>query len=312
MSINPFFRSLTVVANGPIASKPVLKGLYLRFLERENHLPISATLYAATKEIGNIRLMEIKGASDVAQVIELPQEEETFCFAYQFIGNSVITASGSWPLKWGQHIGCCTNRGEKLICRIDRGKTWMLLIGISGDALQAMRSEFPALAQSPRAPLTIGYRQKHLFDKVQQLKGGAYTLDVKLNYYIALLIEQYQSDLGAQLKAVNNADIALYHKAASYILEHYMERKLTRQEIADALCVSIRTLTRAFEGKQVTISRAIQLARLHKARERLRSNGDEPIDLLASDLHFSDTQYFVQCYTALFKITPDAERKRRG
>ena len=90
-----------------------------------------------------------------------------------------------------------------------------------------------------------------------------------------------------------------------------MERKLTRQKIADALFVSVRTLTRAFEGKQVTISRAIQLARLHKARERLRGS-DDAIEQLASELHFSDTQYFIQWYTELFKLAPDADRNRRG
>ena len=311
MSTSPFFKSLTVTANGPIESKPVLKGLYLRFLERENHLPVSATLYAATKAVGDIQIMEIKGASDAAQVIELPQEKEIVCFAYQFIGNSVITASGTRQLKSGQHIGCSSNVGEKLICRIDRGKTWMLLIGISGAALQSMRSEFPQLTQSSPSPLAIGYRQKHLFGKVQQLKEGAYSLDVKLNYYIALLIEQYQNDLSAQLKTLNNADIALYHKAAAYIQEHYMERKLTRQKIADALCVSTRTLYRAFEGKQVTISRAIQLARLHKARERIRGNDDTPIEQLASELHFSDTQQFIQGYTELFKVSPGEDRGKR-
>ncbi|WP_262249011.1 hypothetical protein [Parapedobacter soli] len=191
--MNPFFRSLTVIANGPIDSKPVLKGLYLRFLERENHLPISDTLYAATQETGNIRLMEIKGASEAAQVIEFPREEETFCFAYQFIGNSVITASGSWPLKWGQHIGCRTHTGERLLCRIDRGKTWILLISISGEALQAIRSEFPTLAHKPRSPLTIGYRQKNLFDKVQQLKGGAYSVISDLAKYVEIIARGNQT-----------------------------------------------------------------------------------------------------------------------
>lgn len=89
-----------------------------------------------------------------------------------------------------------------------------------------------------------------------------------------------------------------------------MERKLTRQQIADALYISVRTLTRAFEGKQATTSKAILLARLHRARERLRS-GDGPIEHLASELHFSDTQQFIECYTELFKVTPDADRKRR-
>lgn len=312
MNANPYFESLAVVAHGPIDHKPILKGLYLRFLEGEAHFPISATLYAAAKTIGDTRTMEIKGASDAAQVIELPVDEETICLIYQFIGNSAITASGSWPLKSGQHIGCSASAKKKLICRIDRGKTWMLLVIVSGETLRELRAEFPQLAHKPRSPLAIGYRQKHLFDKLQKLKGGSYSLDIKLNYHIALLIEQYQSDLSAQLKAVNNADIALYHKASAYIREHYKERKLTRQKIADALCVSVRTLTRAFEGKRVTISGAIQLARLHKARERLRMDSDDAIDDVASELHFSDTQQFVQCYTELFKVTPDADRNRTG
>lgn len=170
------------MAHGPMESKPILRGLYLRFLEHEPHLPISDTLYAATKTMGDIRIMEIKGASDAAQIIELPQEEETLCFTYQFMGKSVIAASGSRQLKSGQHIGCRTDIGEKLICKIDRGKTWMVLIGISGGALRSVHSEFPTLADAPGSPLPIGYRQKHLFDKVQRLRGGSFSLDIKLNY----------------------------------------------------------------------------------------------------------------------------------
>lgn len=274
------------------------------------HLPISTTLYAATKAVGDVRIIEIKGTSDAAQVIELP-EAETLYIAYQFIGNSVITAAGSRQLKSGQHIGCCTRAMEKLICRIDRGKTWMLLICISGGALRTVCSEFPTLADEPHAALAIGFRQKTLFDKVQQLKPGAYTLDIKLSYYIALLVEQYQNDLDAHMKAADSTDIALYHKAAAYIQQHYMERKLTRQQIADALCVSIRTLTRAFEGRQVKISKAIQMARLHKARAQLRKKTDDTIEDLACTLHFADTQQFIQCYTELFKISPEEDRGRR-
>lgn len=116
--------------------------------------------------------------------------------------------------------------------------------------------------------------------------------------------------MNAQLKAANNVDIALYHKATAYIQQHYMERKLTRQQIADALFVSVRTLYRAFEGKQLTISRAIQLARLHKARELLRNKPEESIEHVASELHFPDAQHFIECYTELFKVAPGAERKR--
>src|SRR5690606_38827923 len=120
--------------------------------EREAHLPISETLYAAARAIGDIQIMEIKGASDTAQLFELPQEDESLYFIYQFIGKSVIAASGSRQLKPGQHIGCHAAPGEKLICSIDRGKTWMLLIGISGKALRSVYSEFPTLAEEPHSP----------------------------------------------------------------------------------------------------------------------------------------------------------------
>src|SRR5690606_34606992 len=102
MNLHPFFKSLTVTANGPIASRPVLSGLHLRFLECEDHLPISETLHAAVKELAGIQIMEVKGVSDTAQVIELPQEAEIGCLVYQFMGNSVLNTSKSWKLKSGQ------------------------------------------------------------------------------------------------------------------------------------------------------------------------------------------------------------------
>lgn len=274
------------------------------------HWPISTALYAAAQEIGDVRIIEIKGTSPVPEVIELPEEEQ-FCLTYQFLGNSVITTAGSRRLKSSQHIGCGTPETEKFICRIERGRTWMLLIIVRGNALRAARNEFPALAHHPATALPIGYRQKSLFDKIQQLKAGPYTLDTKVAYHIALLLEQYQKDGDAHIKAADNADIALYHKATAYIQEHYMERKLTRHQMADALCVSVRTLTRAFEGKRIKISRAIQLARLHKAREQLRRKADDSVADLASALHFADEQQFIQSYAEQFGITPEEERMKR-
>src|SRR5690606_13893727 len=113
------------------------------------------------------------------------------------------------------------------------------------------------------------------------------------------------------IKSKTNADIALYHKAVAYILEHCTERKLTRQQIADELCVSIRTLTRAFGEKNMTTSRAILLGRLHKAREWLRADKELSIDDAAARLHFADTERFIREYTAVFRTEPEADRKRR-
>lgn len=310
MAASSFFKSLTVATQGPIERKPSLSGLYLRFLEQEQHWPISPTLYAATKEVGAVRIIEIKGTSDAAEVIELPPAE-MFCLIYQFIGNSVINAGRSRRLQSGQHIGCGIDQMESFICKIARGRTWMLIIALLGDVLQAARDEFSALSHQPKSALPIGYRQRSVLDKIQQLKTSAYTLDIKLTYHIALLVEQYQQDIDAHRNVAANADIALYHKAVAYIQVHYTERKLTRRQIADALCVSVRTLTRAFEGRRVKISGAIQLARLHKAREQLRQNPAVTIADLASSLHFADERQFNQSYADQFGITPEQERRRR-
>ena len=300
------------MAYGPFDSKSVLKGLYLRFLEQELHLPVSETLYAAVRETTIAKVIEIKGSSDAQQHIELPQDMETFCLIYQFIGNSLTTASGSQQLKSGQHAGYYTGADEKFICQIDRGKTWMLLVSLQGPDLDLLRSELETLKQPPATPLPIGYRQKHLLDKIQRFKADAFMLDVKLEYHIALLLEQYKADLRENLKAAASADIALYHKAIDYILAHCTERKLTRQRIADELSVSLRTLYRAFEEKKKTIGHVILLARLHKAREWLRTDKELSIDHVASELHFADTARFIREYTAVFRTEPEADRKRRG
>ena len=308
---NPsFFTSLTVTTRGFTDSKPILKGLYLRFLEQEPHQPVSETLYAAVWATAAVKIIEIKGTSDSPEVIELPHGEETFCLVYQFIGNSTTSASSNQPLKSGQHTGCHTGSEEPLICRIDRGKTWMVLICLSGKALQSVHSDLESLMHPPAAPISIRYRQKHLFDKIQQLKTDTFMLGIKLDYHIALLLEQYKVDLSTLVTTTDNADVALYRKALVYIQTHYQERKLTRQQIADALCVSTRTLYRAFEGQPVTIRKAIELARLHKAREWLRTDKDTPIDHVATELHFPDTTEFIRSYTELFKKTPEVDRKR--
>ena len=312
METPTFFTSFTALARGPIDNKPVLKGLYLRFLEQEPHLPVSEKLYAAAWETSVATVIEIKGSSDTLQHIELPQDTETFCLIYQFIGNSLTTASGSQQLKSGHHAGYYTGADEKFICQIDRGKTWMLLIYLSGQALERLSSELAFIKQPPTTPLAIGYRQKHLFDKIQQLKADAFMRDTKLEYHIALLLEQYKADLRENLKAAASADIALYHKAVDYIVAHCTERKLTRQKIADALFVSVRTLTRAFGERNTTTGKAILLIRLHKAREWLRTDKAATIEQVAAEFHFANTDEFIRQYKELFNKTPEADRKRRG
>lgn len=65
-----------------------------------------------------------------------------------------------------------------------------------------------------------------------------------------------------------------------------------------------RTLTRAFEQKNVTISEMIQLVRLDKARDWIRE-GDKSIDFIASVLYFETTQQFEAAYYVLYKVLPD-------
>lgn len=311
MHKNPFF-IVTCPSTKELRTPVTLDDLYLRFLNGKRAVPITTGLYAVGYEIDYLRLIEVKGTTDTLTSFELLHEQQTFWLVYQFLGHTsmpLLSASNKWQS--GQYNGF-VSRGESTLVQVDRGKNRLLFIGITHNAVDQLKEEFPLLFQiqsSHPTPtsLTIGYREKRLLEKVQQLHTTPYTFAIKLHHLICLLIEQYQQQVQSAMRSTLAGDLALYHQAVAYIQKNFLDPELNRSHIANALNVSLSTLNRAFTGRNKSISGSIQLIRLYKARELLQTTAQN-IEDIAFQLYFTDRKYFTKTYKAHFNCTPNEER----
>src|SRR5690606_27317324 len=237
--------------------------------------------------------------------------------SFQFLGKSIVNNGTIQRLGATEYTGF-HNNGENTILQIDRGKTWLSLVGVRDPKLSALQAEYEKIArflftQTPTQldkAFLIGYKQKRVLEKIQQLRAGAYSLSAKIIYHVNQLIELFEEDLAAFEDKANNTEVALYYRALDYIKQHVLFRKIPRKEMADHLCVTEKTLTRAFSQKKTTIGQMIQIARLDQAREWIRK-GDRPLKEIAADLYFEEFD-FIAAYTTLFNSSPEEDRRKQS
>lgn len=300
------------------AAAPGAAGRYFRFLDGEPASWIAEGLNAAFKDLGHIRVLEIKGETEHQQDFQLFHEKDAIWIVYQFLGRTVINNGTIHHLKSTEYAGF-GNGEHATILQIDRGKTWLACVCVHGNGFLTLQEEYKDITEFlvgpagtyPVKPLLIGYQQKKVLEKIQQLQGGEFSLLTKIHYHIHQLIGLFGQDLNVLQYAPQHTEVALYYRALEYIQEHALDYKILRKEIAEHLCVTERTLTRAFEQKRVTIGQTIQMVRLGQAREWVR-HSDRSVEDIVSSLHFLDRSDFTAAYRTLFKVTPEEDRKKQG
>lgn len=291
--------------------------LYFRFLKQEETTWIAPGLKAVSKEVGSLVCVEIKGELDHMNAFELTQEEDQLWLVFQFIGKSIVNNGTLHHLSSATYHGVA-KQDSNIILQLDRGKNWLALVGIGGPRLSDLKTEYRNIASllaidegegTALKPMTIGYKEKRIFDKLEQLKNSVYSLPIALAYHINELIDLFDQELAKVEKGMDSKEVSLYYQALDYIKAHFLNAKIPRKEIADHLCVHERTLTRAFEQKKVTIGETIQLYRLVKAREWVR-NGNISIDEIAKRLYFENIRKFEKAYYRLYKVYPKEDFRR--
>ena len=290
--------------------------LHFRFLKQEETTWIAPELKAVYKEIGSLVCLEIKGELHYSDAFELVQEGEELWLIFQFIGKSIVNNSRLHHLTSATYQGVARYESN-IILQLDRGKTWLTLVRISGSILLELKNEYLNIGKllaldegfhTNQKPLTIGYKEKRIFDKIEQLKNTSYSFPIKLAYHINELFDLFNQELEA-IQSTGSKEVSLYYQALDYIKNHYLKDRIPRKEIADHLCVHERTLTRAFEQKKVTISETIQMFRLVKAREWIRKE-EKTIEEIANRLHFGDLEHFETAYYRLHKVYPKDDSRR--
>ncbi|MFI1919687.1 helix-turn-helix domain-containing protein [Nocardia sp. NPDC020380] len=95
---------------------------------------------------------------------------------------------------------------------------------------------------------------------------------------------------------------SLIAAATSFTEAHLHEPDLAPAMIARALCVSVRTLHRAFATTDETLMAYVRRRRLERARDALRHAAT--VAQVAERWHFADTSHFRRAYKAQFGHPP--------
>src|SRR5690606_29849972 len=103
--------------------------------------------------------------------------------------------------------------------------------------------------------------------------------------------------------------IQLYHRAISYITEHYLDEQLNLEKVAAACHCSVRNITRAFQARSASITRNIPPIRVYQGRQLLHERPELTMEQIAGMLHFSDAEHFANHYKKHFHRPPREERK---
>ncbi len=297
---------------------PVQKGGYLSCLEETGIVPLTEGLSAVSLANERLSVLELRGQAQQTREFHLHMEDCCFLLMFQLRGNLFL--GGSICVGTERYGGCNTSACP-LYCRLDAGKIWSIVFGLSNRRIEEIQHEWPLFGIQAQADNrvtnldntilhNIGYRHRQIFDKIQQIQNGPYSTLIKLEYQFMRLLELYHADLSDASKSKDLESVRIYRLAIDYILKHYMDADIDRNTIADKLSVSVRTLNRAFEGKGNNVTQSIRLIRIHKVRELLRTT-DSTFDDIAFQLHYMDTKHLAKLYIKQFGYSPTMERKKR-
>lgn len=292
-----------------------LPTLNLNFLTKEDITLWDGKQYIAFKQLEGLHIVEIKGTcpSDGDLDLLFP---ECFWLQFQFTGHSERDSLSHTALSAGEYSGFYSIRDTHKI-KIKTGRIGMVLLGVKIEDTTTFTSEWPMLVKPTTmdqpyfSSITMGYRIKQIFEKIQQCTDTPYSLRGNIHYHLCQLIDVYHQDLKDKARSLHKEDIVIYHEAIDYITEHYMDEDINRDTIAKSIGITPRKLYRALQGRNTTIHKAIQTIRLYKGREMLQKT-DMSVDGIAFELNFSTAKYFYRQYVQLFGHSPSREREIYG
>lgn len=100
------------------------------------------------------------------------------------------------------------------------------------------------------------------------------------------------------------AERDLHGKVTAYIRRHFLDPELTLQKLADAHCVSARTVTRAFARHNKTPMGLVWQLRLTASQQALLEGRARSVTEAALDHGFSDVSHFGKVFRKAFGCAP--------
>ncbi len=292
-----------------------LKGMHLAVLPHARQQKLEENVLFIQFKLQDFVLCELKGRPTQMANIELPVKDRCILWlCLQFHGQfSFSNGRVSHP---DSFFSFKSEAGDDPLT-VPAEKIWSLFLGISGASQQQILSEYAQLRnqydtqEKKIAPaISITYHERQTLTLFSKKSFGSFTTLHHIGQLMGKLYASYTQQL-VKHKDHEKEETAmlLYHKAITYIQKNYLDSDLNRITISDALCCSTRNLSRAFEGRSMTLNSTITLIRLHKARELLRRQPDLAIDHVAAQLHFTNAKHFATQYKKYFHHSPREERK---
>lgn len=158
------------------------------------------------------------------------------------------------------------------------------------------------LGASPAAPI-----MKHLLQAVRETPPGPACgrrlRNAMVEGLLAVLEPACPTDSATLLPGLRQA-------VCAYIEEHVDDPDLSLRSIAEAHAVSVRTLSRAFEGEPQSVAQLIRFRRLELARDLLaRSN--QTVTSISDRLSFANPSHFARSFSRTYGVSPREYRERQ-
>lgn len=305
--INPaFFR---FAGNQHITSGRPFNGLLHFIPQPEGWTPRDIPRHAAF-ESTDLQWLEIKENISTEGVrVELLADSPRYWLLFQLGGTADVYLPHAIRVVEGVCFGFGSRR-EKIPIIPAKGNVWMLLVGCKPGVLPSLSEEFEQLAEvaalcGDDGPLdvmvpeqAIDYTQRRRFEALEKADYKPWGTPAFLTEWLyRSLLHLYKPE-----RVSGRTQITLYHEALQYIKKHY-QTDITKASIAEALNVSTRKLSRAFENRQLKIGDFILKLKLNKAKELLYRT-DAGIEEVSRELNFSCPKHFSKLYRQHFFESP--------
>ncbi|WP_164110506.1 MULTISPECIES: helix-turn-helix transcriptional regulator [Sphingobacterium] len=251
--------------------------------------------------------------------LEIETQEDCLWIYIDLLGQSLVLLSKPQSLSSGEILCYWTSLNPYQV-RLENGKNWLLMIGITPKHFADIVAEYPLLRQLHTVQnlqeineilgkMTTNSKLYGVLDALKRITFrpfGTYYLLMAWNLRIFDIIfnESKVSDTNEQ-----SHDVKLYYGTLAYLRQHFCEEGLSLNSIAQAMNVSVSTLTRSFANRPHSVSAYLQELRLVEARDRIMAS-DNTIVSIAFSLHFVCQKSFSKLFKKRFGYTPTEWREK--